>query len=232
MPFIVKNTTILGPLDLICPHRCKKCGKIGEILCGCCKKDLMESHKNHCPICKQETNGVCEKCQTTLDAIWVFGWRDQLIGRLIKDYKYHSIRSLAPILADSLDNIIPYIPGKVVIVPLPTTPKHIRERGFDHIGLICKHLIKSPKRLNWQLKNLILREKSTVQVGNSSEIRQMQAQKAYSFNQKQKIDPDATYLLVDDVWTTGATTTAAADILRKNGAEKIAAAILATNRLT
>ena len=232
MRFIVKNTTKINPLDLICPHHCRNCGKIGEILCQCCKKDITKDHQNHCPICKQETNGVCEKCQTPLDAIWMAGWRDEKIGDLAKTYKYQAIRSLAPILANIINDILPYISGEVVVVPLPTISKHIRMRGFDHTKLIAKNLTKFAERKTWRTAPVILRKNATVQVGNNAELRKKQAEEAYEINPKITINKETTYLLLDDIWTTGSTITAAANLLRKNGAEKVAAVVLAANRLS
>ena len=77
-----------------------------------------------------------------------------------------------------------------VVVPLPTINKHIRERGFDHIGLIAK-------KTGWRVEKLLKRRNKTVQVGASAEMRKKQAATAYRI--AGKIDPKAEYLLMDDV---------------------------------
>ena len=53
MGFIVKNTTKCGLLDLVCPHSCRGCGQLGEVLCECCKKDILKHYEWICPICKK-----------------------------------------------------------------------------------------------------------------------------------------------------------------------------------
>lgn len=45
-----------------------------------------------------------------------------------------------------------------------------------------------------------------------------------------KFDPERQYLLLDDVWTTGASMTAAADIFTQAGAKKLYGVVLAVSR--
>ncbi len=53
MKFVVKNTTRSGLLDLLCPHTCRGCGRLGAVLCECCKNDLPESPLRVCPLFQQ-----------------------------------------------------------------------------------------------------------------------------------------------------------------------------------
>ncbi len=93
---------------------------------------------------------------------------------------------MAPILAEALAGVID---DSYTLVPLPTISRHIRERGFDHIGLICK-------KMGMPVEKALVRRKNTVQVGASVEERREQAKTAYGLG---KIDVDKRYLLVDDV---------------------------------
>ena len=78
------------------------------------------------------------------------------------------------------------------------------------------------------MQKIIKRSKNTVQVGADMKKRQDQARKAYMV--EDKISPEMTYLLIDDVWTTGSSMISAAEILRQNGATKIYGAVFAVNR--
>ncbi len=227
---IVKNTTFPGLLDLLAPPSCRGCKRLGSVLCDCCKNNIISEHKNYCPNCKRlNLTGNCPKCKS-LPPTYIISERKDLFSDLIHDYKYNSTRSLAKPFAEILDQIIPNIDGDVSLIPLPTIASHIRARSFDHTYLITKNLAKIRGK-SYRVEKLLLRTNNTVQVGADAKTRKIQAKSAYTFNKKFKIDNDTTYLLFDDVWTTGSSMKAALKELRKAGANKIIIAILAVNSL-
>ena len=133
---------------------------------------------------------------------------------LIEIYKFRSVRAVAAVLAEMMGSVVP---DGWTIVPLPTIQRHIRERGFDHIGLVAK-------KMRMPVEKVLVRNKNTVQVGASREERASQAKEAY---RALKIDSSKNYLLLDDVWTTGSSMMAAMQKLREAGAEKIGIAVVA-----
>ena len=225
MPFIVKNTTFPTFFDLISPHSCRGCGRIGEPLCECCKNYIFKNHTKICPNCKtKKTTDSCKKCPD-LPPIFVVSTKNSLLGSLIHDYKYHSVRALAKPLSELLDSCLPKnLPKNSILVPLPTATHHVRARGFDHTYLIAKNL---GRLRHLEVKKLLIRRKNTVQVGANREERLSQASLAYTLNPKNKIEKDATYILLDDVWTTGASIKAAIQKLRQAGVGKIIICLLA-----
>ena len=230
MPINVKNTTFANVLDLIAPHYCRGCGQLGNVLCECCKNNIISQHQNYCPNCKTILHTKkCLNCKLPYQT-FVVDERSNLIGDLIHDYKYHSIRALAKPLAKILNAIIPDLKAPVFIVPLPTSTNHIRARGFDHIKLIAKHLVKL-RGSNYRVAPLLTRAKNTTQVGTNRTTRIVQAKTAYQLNSKLPINKQATYLLLDDVWTTGASIQAATKKLRQAGVNHLAVAILALSRI-
>ncbi len=230
MPNSVKNTTFPMLLDLLAPHSCRGCGRLGEVLCDRCKNNIIANQLQICPNCKTKfKNHHCQKCHT-LPPIYLVGERSSLIGSLVHDYKYHSVRALAKPLAEILDKILPNATNQTIIIPLPTIDRHIRERGLDHTYLIAKHLAKIRGK-NCQAKKVLLRSKNTVQVGADRSTRLTQANSAYIVSSKIKIEPSTTYILLDDVWTTGASMKAATKKLRQAGAKDIIIAVLALSRL-
>ncbi len=229
MPNIVKITTKFNIFDLLVPHSCRGCGRIGNILCDRCKKNILKSHCNFCPICKTPNlNGKC-KNHPSLPPTFIVDYRHGLLDQLIHEYKYESIRSLARPFAEIINQILPTMESKVFIVPLPTIAKHIRERGLDHTLLIAKYLAKT--HISWQAQQLLARNQNTIQVGANRKTRLKQADSAYSINPNVKINPTASYLLFDDVWTTGASISAAIKKLRERGAKNIIIALLAVSEL-
>ena len=229
MPNIVKTTTIINPLELLAPHSCRGCGHTGTILCDCCKNNILSHRHNLCPFCKTPCpTGLCEKCPPH-PPIYIADERSSLIGELIHDYKFHSIRALANPLADILHRILPPIDGNVVIIPLPTIGRHIRIRGFDHTLLIAKKLarLRGP---SYHVEKALLRANNTVQVGSTKTARLTQAEHSYRIDPKFTPKPNTTYLLLDDVWTTGASMHSAFTKLQDAGTKQIIISILALSR--
>ena len=108
------------------------------------------------------------------------------------------------------------------IVALPTIVKHIRERGFDHMASVVRKLAS----LNdLEVVEALKRSNNAVQVGADRERRREQAKTAYTVSDN--IDSEQSYLLIDDVWTTGSSMMAAAKVLRDAGCKKIDIAVIA-----
>ena len=122
---------------------------------------------------------------------------------------------------------------KIILVPLPTIRKHIRERGFDHTLRLCFELENFlQKRLDdfgisVEYQSLLVRKNKTVQVGKEKKERVKQAEKAYGIREGVEIENKTLYILVDDVTTTGASLAAAKKILQ---ADRVWAAVLMKER--
>ena len=122
---------------------------------------------------------------------------------------------------------------KIILVPLPTIRKHIRERGFDHTLRLCFELENFlQKRLDdfgisAEYQSLLVRKNKTVQVGKEKKERVKQAEKAYGIREGVEIENKTLYILVDDVTTTGASLAAAKKILQ---ADRVWAAVLMKER--
>ncbi|MBR5620991.1 ComF family protein, partial [Candidatus Saccharibacteria bacterium] len=156
--------------------------------------------------------------------------------RLAEDYKYKSIRATAGVLAELMAEAVAgleragKLESRVVVVPLPTIGRHVRERGFDHTWLLAKRLAKLK---GWEAERILERRNKTVQVGANKAKRKEQANKAYGVAPgwlKRGLDTDTTYLLVDDIWTTGASMEAAISTIKEAGAKKVVAAVILVPR--
>ncbi|MBR3115773.1 ComF family protein [Candidatus Saccharibacteria bacterium] len=230
MPNIVKITTFPNLLDLLTPHSCRGCGQIGCILCDRCKKHIISTHQSLCPNCKSPTHfGKCLNCPD-LPPVYIIGERTGLLSDIVHDYKYHSIRALAHPLAELMHTFLPQPDTPSVTVPLPTIDRHIRARGFDHTKLIAKHLAKL-QGPHCTTQSLLIRTKNTTQVGTNRTTRINQAADAYAIAPHTTIDNHTTYILLDDVWTTGASMRACIEKLRHAGAQRITIALLSLSRL-
>jgi len=141
-------------------------------------------------------------------------------------YKFERARSAYKQLGDLLNDVLPDLPAETVIVPVPTTPSRIRERGYDHMLLIAKHLVRSR---GLQCRQLVERQTNTKQ--RQSTARQRLAQAKRAFVVRVAIEPGVPYLLIDDVITTGATIRYASQALRDAGAKHVWVVVVARQTL-
>lgn len=215
-------------MTIIAPHHCCECGQIGMLLCDNCKYNIISEPENVCLACGKACGerGICSECRTSYDRAWHVGKRADTLQRLIGLYKFERARSAYRPLASLLDAVLPQLPGGTVLVPVPTVSSHIRQRGYDHTLLVVKRLA-SIRGLKWS--RTLNRQTNTMQRHASARLRKAQAKEAFTVNGQ--VDPSTTYLLIDDVTTTGATLQYAAKTLKDAGANNVWVAGIARQAL-
>ena len=212
----VKITIEKFILDMVLPNRCVRCQREGGIFCDRCKKYISIINP-----------GYVMNDMYGFEKLLVAGLKEGWFERLVRDFKYRGRRDYGEFLADKLGEVIfgevkRIEIRKIVLVPLPTIRKHIRERGFDHTLRLCFELENFlQKRLDdfgisVEYQSLLVRKNKTVQVGKEKKERVKQAEKAYGIREGVEIENKTLYILVDDVTTTGASLTAAKKILQAN----------------
>jgi len=216
------------------PHICEGCGEIGETLCKRCNFHILEYKWQKCINCMRQMttaeltkrSNMCHGCDQVLpfQKVFVVGERTKTLKKLVGNYKYFSRRESAKTMARLLDGVLPQEEmSGLVIVPLPTIPKHIRERGFDHMKLVARQL---SRQRNMQCDLNLLRRTDNVSQ-HSANLRQRQKQAAEAFAISPRRPTPQQVLLIDDIYTTGATTIAAAKLLKQHGVKKIWLGIVA-----
>lgn len=192
-------------LSWLAPHYCYFCQKTGNAVCDCCKNNILRALR--------PGQFDFEFYQKTGEIAFLAGRRSRL-KRLIYDYKLNSKQATAKVLAEVLDYVLD---GEdVAIVPLSTSRKSRRQRGFGHMELVVQELAK--------------RGYATVEMLTNRSLR---AQKELSAQQRivniehglacvAKPCPEKRYLLIDDITTTGATLKTARRLLLRSGARQVA----------
>jgi ComF family protein len=223
----VKNTMIDNMLEFVAPHLCCGCGKIGSLLCDHCKYDIITESLLGCVVCNQvNSDGICPKHLMTYKKAWLVGIRSGALQRLIGSFKFQNTKAAAENLASLLDARLPVLPASTLLVPIPTTSAHIRQRGYDHLQLISEYF--ALKR-DLPIARVLSRGNTATQHGANRTTRLEQAQSAFRLTGS--IDPAATYLILDDVVTTGATIQEASKLLYAAGARTIFVGALARQPL-
>jgi ComF family protein len=181
-----------------------------------------------CIVCGRPTGSawLCNNCRPPYEKAWVVGERDGTLQRLVGLYKFERARSAYKPLGDLLLNALPDLPVETVVIPVPTTPSRIRERGYDHMLLIAKHVARGR---GLKCQQLVRRKTNTKQRQATAKKRDAQAKNAFFV--QDEIDAGTPYLIVDDVMTTEATVKYAAQALRDAGARHVWVAIIARQTL-
>ena len=233
-------------------NHCPVCKR--EVRGGVCRECLGEACRKGSEVCWEESRerGEVSEREKGKEVYGVFsglfsvGFRDEIIGEMVEEYKYYSVRGLSRVLGEILEKtaireLRREVKGykNIVVIPLPTSRKHIRERGFDHTELILR------KTGGVRVLRLLIRAKDTTQVGASEKKRLAQAKEAYNLNPKYfEKEAEGEFrirekyrgilggpvVLFDDIWTTGASMTEAAKILKRMGFLRIYGVVLGTNR--
>lgn len=213
--------SLISPLM---PHHCISCGEFGNGLCDYCKYDIEMVPVEKCVVCDGFLQQkVCQRtCKIEGILQLVLGQREGILERLIDDYKFQPARSFAVVLAELLDSHMPVLPSAAEIVPIPTAPPHIRQRGFDHMQNLASEFAK---RRRLSVNRVLWRQHNLQQFGATKAKRHEQAQTAFSCTEK--LSDATTYIIFDDIVTTGATIVAACERLKEQGAKQIIVLALA-----
>lgn len=147
------------------------------------------------------------------------GW---LRGAVIQS-KYHGewarISQLAPLLADVCQSLGPCD----ALVPVPLHPSRVRQRGFNQSLLLARGVAKA-----WRIpvEECVVRTRRTgSQTRLTADERFKNVLGAMAIAPESEI-ADRTFLLIDDVVTTGSTLAACAAVLTRAGARSIKAATI------
>lgn len=211
-------------LSYLAPHHCYMCGLAGTLLCDNCKIYIIKRRFTGCVVCGR-TKQTCRcRGQDWRDVLLYCGFeRCGAVRQLIDDYKFHRVVAADGLLAELLDKALPGLPENTVLIPVPTAPANVRRRGYDHMRRVA---LKLAKRRHLPCQGLIRRRSNVTQhFAKTAQQRRRQAQQFFMLYGK--VSPDVTYLIIDDIFTTGSTLQAAVDILKSAGAEDVRAAVIA-----
>lgn len=230
-------------LDLIFPYHCLGCRRLLENraypLCPDCEKDLEPFIGWICPVCFKKLESAklkpCTSCQrkTKLSALYASqSYEHPLIQKLIISFKYQNIRSLSQLFGQLIiKGLEPEIKNftntkNLVLIPLPLAKKRLKERGYNQSELIAKE-ISSYFKIKLVVDALFRIKYQIPQV----KVKNYQARKENIIGafkvEKPELIKNKIVLLVDDVYTTGATLNEAAKALKKSGAKKVLGIVIA-----
>ncbi len=222
-------------VDLLFPPRCGGCGGVGTWLCDSCIAQIEPPYPAGwtCGGCGSAEWGTCRRCRDApLAGFLVVGVFEGPLREAIHRLKYGRQRALAPTLARLLGLGLAHTPSpwadaRPPLLPVPLHPRRTRERGFSQTALLAEALAVQG---GYPALDGLARIRATPpQVGLSAAQRQANMAGAFAW-QGTVPPPPGPILLVDDVYTSGATMAAAAQALRQAGAGPVYGVVLARPR--
>jgi ComF family protein len=142
------------------------------------------------------------------------------VSVVIHKMKYEGLFGLAEPLADLMTSAWGKWQSPVdLILPIPLHPDREKKRGYNQSNLLAKHL-GSNLNLDVDFKVIHRNRHTPPQVGLTAKERLSNVSGAFVVLSQKAIGKDV--LLIDDVCTTGATMSAAAQVLLDAGASSVA----------
>ena len=201
-----------------------------------------EAERLVCPICRGRWKAVrppwCERCgqpephfgpcrlcvewPAALSSVRSAVWLDEYARPAVHALKYGGLPRIADDLATAMLKTRSPADGASVLVPIPLAKKRLRARGYNQSETLARALARQ-----WRipvLPDLIVRTRETpTQTALTPDTRLANVRAAFAVANVQcpMLNDHWTLIIVDDVFTTGATLAEAARALEQTGAKRI-----------
>jgi ComF family protein len=202
-------------------------------VCAICGERLFSSYAVS-GVTGESRCGLCRRVEPDFARAAAYGSYESGLRELIHLLKYGGVRPAANVLgrmlADAIAVLEPDLQADtVVVVPVPLHRTKLRQRGFNQAELIARAAVKvSPAwdRLRLCAGVLERKRETTSQIGLTTYQRRENLRGAFGVAQPELVK-GREVLVVDDVYTTGATVSECARVLRRAGATKVWVATVA-----
>lgn len=219
-------------VDCLYPPRCPVCGDVlwekglrchtacrgklryvGKYFCVKCGKTIHSREEEYCADCGRikhhftQGRAVYEYKEDIKDSIYRFKYKNK------REYADFYAEEIEERLGDWIRNVRPDC-----LIPVPLHPTKQRARGYNQAELITRKL---SEKLNIPIRdNLVIRCKNTVpQKELSDNKRKKNVKKAFKISQN--IVELEVAMVIDDIYTTGATLDAISKVLKEAGVKEI-----------
>lgn len=194
--------------------------------CLLCETPIAEKPSWKALLALEKLTEICQDCskkfqradikeeESFLDQITSLYTYNEAMREYLHQYKFLQDVALASVFANELRTLLK---GKATIVPIPMHPEKRMQRTFAHVD----ELLKSAR-----IPFTHLLEKTGFEaMGEKSKAQRLAMEPLFKLEQGTAIQP-GTYILVDDIYTTGTTLRHAATVLKEAGATRIEAVTL------
>lgn len=222
---------------LVFPASCFGCNRDDHWLCPECVATLMLNTQPECPYCRTPSarGRRCPSCQNKgiLDGLIVAAPYNLVWKKIIHQYKFSFVESAAhdifKAVATSWQQLGSNIEPDTMVLPVPLSHKRQLWRGFNQSAILGRLLAKNlglPYGEFMQRSGKQIEQSKLTRTGRLANA----ARQTFSIKHIEKVPPSV--IIVDDVYTTGATMEACAQALRAVGVKTIWGCVIARGVLT
>jgi ComF family protein len=199
-------------------------------LCARCGEDLGIAEFSPSGAIRDQLCRPCELVPPDFDKAVAFGVYEGVLRGLIHLLKYDRIESVAQGLSELL---APYVvamlrdaASEVLVVPVPLHPGKRRDRGFNQAELLARGVIASVRKVAPAIEltlaaGMLSRKRATESQSTlTTRQRRRNLRGAFFVSEQGGLD-GREVLLIDDIYTTGATARACGKALRDAGAARV-----------
>lgn len=211
-------------LDLLFPPQCVGCSSPGSVWCPSCGTRLQRLSGPMCGLCGRpvvEGDRICRTCAESPAGLISrsFAWYHAPLDAAILHLKYRPDRRLASLMGGWLAEVYRTAGWNAdLITPVPLSAKRKRQRGYNQASLLGAAL---GRRTGLPLLDevLVRRRETGTQVGLGPEERRENVSGAFEARREEV--QEKAVIVVDDLYTTGATLGACASGLFEAGASRV-----------
>lgn len=220
-----KITNVIFPDNITCFICGEDCDKESEVdICSRCEHDLPYNNGKICLRCGNalDSNDSCSNCKFTKHyfvkarAPFIY---DGEIRSAIQRLKFNGEKYIAKSLAYYLVSAYRQLEVDAdYIVPIPASSKRLKQRGYNQAELLARELASKVGvacSINL-VKSIDTAKQSNVNISE----RKSNVENVFTVKDR-KLFKGKIIVLVDDVFTTGATVDSASKALRKAGAKAV-----------
>lgn len=194
-----------------------------------------------CPFCGQRKTAAdseCAECKDEWETLKVTGkqkkpyacfYYDGVVKRAIWQYKYSRHEGLADMMAEHISGMLEDQKVKadyVTYVPLHRSKR--KKRGFDQTAVLAQGVAAEMDITPITMLKRVRRTKTQAKL--TAENRKQNVKNAFVGDLNTKLDKKSVIILLDDVYTTGATMAATGEALKAAGYKNIIPAAFATSK--
>lgn len=213
-------------VDWIYPKQCAGCGKEGEYVCQSCAPRILRPPAI-CPECAKPAAGgwVHPRCrkQNSMERLIVGMTYRGIIQESLKRVKYRNawdrLGRIYEIWRERVEIDLPELEGKLW-VPVPMYERKRKERGFNQAEVLAQMAARDTRG---RIELVLRRQRATqAMYGLSKKERQKNVKGVFAADAtKIRLVNADLAILIDDVWTTGATMKECTRILKQAGFQQI-----------